>query len=169
MANWFCVQTRPNAEFRAVEDLRREELMVWLPHTYTRVTPKRWGYRPHYPRYCFVYTTDTRLWLAKHHKCSVVTLATNEHGDRLPAIIPNDVMQVLQAGFDASGLALTRTEAKRARFTAMERVRYREGHPYRDLLVRVIEDDGSDRVRVLLSIFGHLQKATVSAADLEAA
>jgi hypothetical protein len=51
----------------------------------------------------------------------------------------------------------------------MEQVRYREGHPYRDLLVRVIEDDGSDRVRVLLSIFGHLQKATVSAADLEAA
>lgn len=163
---WFCVTTRPNCEFRAAEDLRREKLAVWFPHSYTWVTPHRRGYRPLYPRYLFLHTDSDRLWVAKRNRCSVVTFGDDPP---VPAIIPPDVMDVLRAGFDASGLALTKAQAKRSRFKAMEQVRYREGHPYRDLLVRVIEDDGKGMIRVLLTIFGHEQKATVSAAQLEAA
>jgi hypothetical protein len=78
-------------------------------------------------------------------------------------------MTVLMAGFDDTGLKLESERAKRARFQAAQQVRYPLDHPYHDLMVRVIEDDGGDIIRVMLTMFGRPHPAQVMAAELQAA
>lgn len=175
---WYAVTTRPNCEAKAALDLRRADVTVWFPRRnvgvikYTRGNAKRvWIEKPAFARYLFVKCPADRLWLARKAKCSVVSLDANDTPEAVPypTAIPDPIMAILMAGFDDTGLALAKVEARQARFKALQQVRYREGHPYRDLLVKVVEDDGTDFIRVLITIFGRENPANVAAEDLEAA
>jgi transcription antitermination factor NusG len=168
MTNWYAIQTRANAErttFNRLVEVRKEQRLqfeVWFPRQRVRVAGGQWDEKPAWPRYLFLSVPNALMWLA--YRCKFSWVRLGEH----PTPIPDEIMRVLMAGADDTGLLASKAEVKRARFQAMQRVRYIDG-PLRDALLRVIEDDGGDTIRVLMTIFGSERATTARAADLEAA
>jgi hypothetical protein len=123
---WYALVSRPSGERKAHDFLTREHAKTWLPFTRVRSLRNvkgrqvvRWTERPTYPRYLFINVAPQRLWLARKAQCSVVA-----YRDGTPTIIPDAVMQVVQAGHDPdTGLAAGKAEVKRARFKAWQQVR----------------------------------------------
>jgi hypothetical protein len=170
---WFAATSKPNGERTAYERLCEERVICWYPRHRTHVLRHRrdghskptrvWVEKPAYPRYLFLHVDTDRLWLAR--RCKVALVRFGEY----PEPIPHPIMDVLRAGSDDTGLLASKIEVARARFQAMQQVRYPEGHPYRDLMVRVIEDDGSDFIRVMLTIFNSTHETTIAADMVQAA
>jgi len=176
---WYAVTTRTGWEAKARADLCREHVITWLPRNKVRTVRKtksgpqiKWIEKPAYPRYLFVSLPSTQWWLVRKAKCRFVALDPVEDDDGfvtiMPTVIPNQIMKVLMAGFDDTGLAHSKAQVTRARFKAMQSVRFTDG-PLKDALLKVIEDDGSDSIRVLVKLFGSERTVTVRVAELEAA
>ena len=109
---WYVVQTRPHAENKASEHLRRQEFEVYLPRYLKR---RRHARRvdtitvPLFPSYLFVAIENvaTQRWLSIQSTIGVARLVRD--GDR-PAPVPQGVIEMLKGREDVNGhIELDRT------------------------------------------------------------
>jgi transcription antitermination factor NusG len=180
--SWYAVVSKHSREAKANSDLKKLGLKTFYPRNKVRTIRKyrgaavvKWLEKAHFPRYLFVRSTTRQLALVRRceHVSSIVSLDVVTLGDgeelTYPTVIPDSVMDVVMAGADPTGLMGSKTEVARARFKAMQTVKFNESSALQGVLGKVIEDDGTDRIRVLLKMLGkeHVQRVPVSA--LEAA
>lgn len=80
-----------------------------------------------------------------------------------PIAVPDQFMGALMACADVAGIVSTVDETRRARFKGGETVEFKPDASLAGLLARVVQDDGDDRVRVLIEILGGKRETTVPA------
>ena len=167
---WFAIVTKPNREAKANEELISFSLRTFFPRDRVRRIHKvrgspvvRWVERPHFSRYIFTQCAPTRLWLAKRCK-SVADIV--RFGDEA-AVIPDEIMRVLMAGADLTGLMGSKDEVARKRFQAAQQVKFTQG-AFRGMFATVALDDGAELIRVVMTILGAPREIKVAAEDLVA-
>ena len=169
---WYAATTKPNGERTAYNRLCQKNVTAWYPRHRTHELRQRrnghskpqrvWIERPAYPRYLFICAPASQLWLARHCKISPVRFG------EYPEPIPDPIMQVLMAGSDDTGLLATKAEVTRARYHALQSVRFTDG-VLKSQLAKVINDDGDETILVLLKMLGSERAMRVRADHLEAA
>lgn len=101
---WYVVQTLPNGEARAAENLLRQGFGVYLPRYLKRRRHARKVdvvARPLFPRYLFVaIDLDAQRWRAVQSTIGVARLVCN--GD-VPAQVPDIVLRAMRGREDARG------------------------------------------------------------------
>jgi transcriptional antiterminator RfaH len=104
-SRWYVAQTRPHAENKASEHLRRQGFEIYLPRY---MKQRRHARRidtimaPLFPSYIFVAVDmTTQRWLSIQSTVGVARLVRD--GDR-PAPVPLRVIETLMAHEDANGL-----------------------------------------------------------------
>jgi transcriptional antiterminator RfaH len=163
---WYVVQTRPHAENKASEHLRRQEFEVYLPRYLKR---RRHARRvdtitvPLFPNYLFVaIDVATQRWLSIQSTIGVARLVRD--GDR-PAPVPQGVIEMLKGREDANGhIQLDRTP----RFSPGDHVRIAEG-ALCDCLGLYEGMSGEARVAVLLDLLGRKVRVFLRTDVIEAA
>lgn len=172
MRNWYAVYTKPTQEQKACDSLRAFGFEIFYPRLKVRKIRKRqgkpitlWVIRPYFPRYLFVNTTKQQLSLVRRCRFVSAIVAFGEHPTAIPAL----VMDVLKAGADEDGLMGSKDQVARARFKAMQSIKFNENSPLRDTLAKVSQDDGGDTIRVLLNLLGSEREIIVPANIVEAA
>jgi transcription antitermination factor NusG len=167
---WFAIRTKPQKERITARDLDRRAIEVFYPHVRVRrnrkkrgVTIVEWVERPYYPRYLFANTCRDNIRII-NGMASVTRVVS--FGDEEPIPIPDALMALLAAGARKGGLMGARDEVARKRFQAAESVRFDPGSPLARLVGKVVEDDGSLDVKVLLQIMGSEREVTAPATAL---
>jgi transcriptional antiterminator RfaH len=163
--SWYAVQSRPNAENKAVAHLLRQGFTTYLPRYLKR---RRHARRvdivpaPLFPRYFFVAIDLTaQRWRSIYSTIGVSQLICN--GD-MPAAVSGEVVTTLKAREDAAG------------FIRLEPRPFRPGDKIR-ILEGVFADcfglyDGMpdrDRVTILLDLLGRKVRVVVDAEAVAAA
>ncbi len=104
MNRWFVAHTRPQAEQRAVFNLRRQGFKAYLPRYRKQRRHARrvdWILAPLFPRYVFIAMDPARAqWRSINGTFGVHYLVC--HGDR-PATLPDGVVQEIMTREDADG------------------------------------------------------------------
>lgn len=166
MKRWFVVHTRPNAETRALDNLRRQGFETFLPrHKRRRAHARRVDVveRPLFPRYLFVaFDLVGAPWRSILGTFGVSDLI--RRGD-VPTPVPEGVVEALRAGVDAA--AFDELEPA-ARMRAGDAVRVLAG-PFADLIGRFQALADTDRVVVLFDLLGREVRATLSTRAVAAA
>ena len=147
MRAWYCVQTNPHEEGRALAHISNTGLRAWLPEI--NITKRRHGrpvrlVEPVFPSYLFVVMDPTLPpeWHAVRWGRGVRDIVGDGTG---PLAVPDSVMEVLHARFGAR-----MTEA--SPFTPGVRVRIVDG-PMVDLEGLIVEaPTPRSRVRVLMQL-----------------
>jgi len=167
---WFAIFTKPTQERAAARDLGRIAVKAFYPHVKVRrnrkkrgVTIVEWVERPYYPRYVFANTCLGNIW-GINEMASVITVVSF---NGTPIAIPDPVMALLAAGANEKGLMGARDEVTRKRFEAAETVRFDPGSPLACLVGRIVEDDGSRDVKVLLTMMGSEREVKAPATALQ--
>lgn len=169
--SWFAVMTHPKREIASAQELRALGLGAFYPWTKVRRNRRRgrqviteWIGEPYYPRYCFA---DCHL--DDVHKVNAIRYVSRvvQFGEK-PSIIPDAVMQVIMAGARSDGLMGSKDEVARARFQAAEKVKFVHGSPMAGVIAKIIADDGSRDVQVLvMNVMGADREMRVPATSLE--
>src|ERR1700743_1219444 len=101
---WYVVQTQPNSEAKATQNLIRQGYEVYLPRYLKRRQHARkvdFAAKPLFPRYLFVAVDmATQRWRSIHSTFGVARLVTN--GDA-PAMVPTGVIGAIKAREDGEG------------------------------------------------------------------
>src|SRR5215203_1827427 len=163
---WYVAQTRPHAENKASEHLRRQGFEVYLPRY---LKQRRHARRvetitaPLFPNYLFVaIDIETQRWLSIQSTIGVVRLVCD--GDR-PAPVPQHVIETLKGREDAKGLIQLN---RRARFSPGDSVRVLQGALY-DCLGLYEGMSGEARVAILLELLGRKVRVILGPEAIEAA
>ena len=103
-ARWYVVQTRPHAEVKAQEHLRRQGFTTYLPQfiklrRHARKTER--VCRPLFPRYMFVLIDTTRQ--SCHSIRSTVGVSSLVGGETGPVAVQEGVIDALRAREDTDG------------------------------------------------------------------
>lgn len=103
-ARWYVVQTQPNSELKAAQNLINQGYGIYLPRYIKRRRHARkvdFTAKPLFPRYMFV-TIDkaSQRWRSIQSTFGVSRLVRN--GDE-PAVVPDGVVWALKAREDAKG------------------------------------------------------------------
>lgn len=164
-AHWYVVQTRPHAEIKAQEHLRRQGFTTYLPQfiksrRHARKT-ERVG-RPLFPRYMFVLIDSTQQsW---HSIRSTVGVSSLVGGEKGPIAVRDGVIDALRAREDTNGY-----------------VRQNSPPLLQGAAVRVIDGvfaaclglfecmSDKDRVAVLLDLLGRRVRVILEAESITAA
>jgi transcription antitermination factor NusG len=178
---WYAILTKPGREAAANTALRRKRLTTFFPRDKVRQIYKRrglpitrWVEKPHFSRYPFVRSTLAGLApaYATKHVSKVLSYVMQSDDDdevtRWPLQIPDQVMNVLLAGADSTGLMLPKEVAKARRFQAAQLVTHITG-PLAGVLARVVVDDGKEHIDLLMNILGRETRVTARADQLVAA
>jgi transcriptional antiterminator RfaH len=165
-AQWYVVQTQPNAERRAVAHLDRQGFQTYLPRYRKR---RRHARRletviaPLFPRYLFVAVDlSTQRWRSIQSTIGVSRLVCN--GDR-PAAVPPQVIADISAQEDDAGLVRIDT---RPRFVRGDKVRILYGAFQASLgIFEGMADE--ERVSILLDLLGRKVRVRLDAEGVAAA
>ncbi len=166
MMRWYAVHTRPAAEAKAAEHLRRQGYEAYLPRHRRFVRHARRhiaALRPLFPRYLFVAIDRERM--AWRPVLSTVGVAGMVTGGGEPMPVPHGVVALLQER-ERAGAFDDLSPARRIR--PGERVRLREG-PFAELVGRLADAPDDERVVVLLEFLGRTVRCEFAAAAIEAA
>jgi transcriptional antiterminator RfaH len=157
--NWYVVQTKPNAEMRACENLERQGYEIYFPRILKQRRHARrttMVKRPLFPRYFFVHLdTLKERWYPILSTFGVSTLI--RHGAD-PAAVPEGIVEELQRREAEGTLGAAPGVENLPPGTPIE---VREG-PFADLCGEFIRLSEKDRVLVLLDLLGRKVKATVA-------
>jgi transcriptional antiterminator RfaH len=163
---WYVVQSQPNAERKAIAHLERQGFSTYLPQYLKRrrharkveIVPA-----PLFPRYLFVaIDLAAQRWRSIFSTVGVSRLVCN--GD-MPTPIPNHVLEMLRAREDAGGYV--RLEHC-PNFNAGDRIRVLDG-AFADCLGLYEGMRDSERVAILLDLFGRKVRVTVDVESVAAA
>ena len=163
---WYVVQTRPNAESKAVAHLGRQDFVTYLPRYLKR---RRHARRvevvtaPLFPRYLFVeIDMAIQRWRSIYSTIGVSRLVCT--GD-VPTPVPGHVVAMLKDREDAAGFIQLE---RRPQFRVGDEIRVCEGI----LSDRLGLYDGMpdrDRVAVLLDLLGRKVRVLLDAEAVTAA
>lgn len=151
MSDWFVVYTLPNAEARALVNLRRQGYDAYLPQYRRRLSHARRVEvveRPLFPRYLFVALDLLRArWRPILSTFGVADLV--RHGDT-PRKLPDGVVEEIRKGetarrFDAVDHLANAKPGAAVRILA---------GPFADLIGKLQQAADSERVTLLLDLLG---------------
>jgi len=159
MDYWYGVFCKPRQEAVAEENLQRQGFYVYLPRIRTRHRRRgQWvsAVEALFPRYLFIRIDPLRRSTATVHSTrGVVSLV---RFGREPAVIPDAVMDaILQREDSASGLH----QNDQPLFCVGDPVKLVEG-PLASMEGIFAQEDGEQRVTVLLELLGKTNKISVS-------
>ncbi len=166
MISWFAVQTRPQAESKAVANLLRQGYEAYLPRCRVRVSHARRReivLRPLFPRYLFA-GLDRALMPWRPIRSTFGVAGLVQSGDE-PVAVPQSVIDTLQER-EAAG-AFDRLSLQQS-FRPGDMVRVTEG-AFEDMVGRLIEMRDHDRVIVLLDLLGRTLRTQFDAGVLASA
>lgn len=166
MRHWHVVQTQPNAEARALANLRRQGYEAYLPRF------RKWRRHarkaqvvaaPLFPRYLFVRLDAAReRWRAVLSTFGVSTLICR---GGMPAPVPEGIVEAIMAREDSQEFVdLTRQAA----FKPGDAVRVVAG-PFADCIAQFQGLSASERVVLLLDILGRKLRIEVGRDSVTAA
>ena len=163
---WYVAQTRPHAEVKSSQHLRRQGFATYLPRYLKQRRHARRTDRiaaPLFPGYVFVsIDVATQRWLSIDSTCGVTKLV--RAGDR-PAPVLQSIIDTLKCREDANGLVQLE---RRPQFSPGDKIRV-VGGAFCDCL-GLYEDMGSrERVAILLDLLGRKVRAFVDTDFIEAA
>ncbi len=155
---WYLVHTKPQQEYRAQENLKRQGYTTYLPVFRNRRRRKnRYIERtePLFPRYLFIQLSqETDNWAPIRSTIGVSALV--RFGTR-PAQVPNELVEVLVAREDENGIQ----DLPPPEFTKGDRVRIVEG-VMSGLEGIYMAKDSTERVTILLEIAGRHTRVSLS-------
>lgn len=158
---WFCVQTEPRAESRALEEIARQKFDAFLP--LEQLESGRLA--PLFPRYLFVsFDRDAEHWKPLWSTRGVKRIIST-HPDH-PAPLPVGAIESLIARADPFGIVVRRGPTAVASLHPGQRVRVMVG-PFADWEA-VVRMDRDGRVRVLLDLFGRSTETELRRSDVAA-
>ena len=166
MQHWYVVHSKPRQETLAVEHLERQGFEVWLPRAaVTRRLRGQWVERvePLFPRYLFLHAdvavTDISPVRSTRGCATVVRMAGR------PAVVPDAVVEWLQATADPESGLHRIGRSVRARLQAGEKVRVIEG-PFAGAEGLLEALKGEERAVVLLKVLAESARVTLPTAQL---
>lgn len=168
---WFAIVSKPHREAKAANELKNNRAIeTFYPKAKVRVILKTrsgtritWVEKSYYDGYLFARFSLDQLpkVLGASNVAGIVQFSD------MPTPIPDDLMKVIMAGFDDKGLV--KHDGGKARFKAMQRVRFTTNSPLGGLLARVVRDGGGETIEVLLNLLGANRTISAPAGTLEAA
>ena len=165
-SRWYVAQTRPHAEAKASEHLRRQGFEIYLPRF---MKQRRHARRvdtvavPLFPSYLFVSVDlSTQRWLSIQSTVGVARLVRD--GDR-PAPVPQNIIEALKSREDATGLI---TLERAPRFAPGDKVRV-VGGAFLDCLALYEGISGEARVAILLDLLGRKVRVKLNPDVIDAA
>jgi transcriptional antiterminator RfaH len=165
-SRWYVVQTKPNAENKAVAHLARQGFTTYLPRYLKRRSHARRVdvvAAPLFPRYLFVeIDLAVQRWRSIYSTVGVSRLVSNGEN---PAPVPDHVVDLIKSRQNVSGFIQL---DNRPNFRVGDKIRILEGAFY-DCLG--IYDGMSDtaRVGVLLDLLGRKVRVVLDAEAIAAA
>lgn len=163
---WYVVQSRPNAELKAVAHLNRQGFPTYLPRYLKR---RRHARRvevvtaPLFPRYLFVgIDMATQRWRSIYSTIGVSKLVCA--GD-VPVCVAEQVVAALKQREDCSGFIKLE---RRPQFRFGDKIRLLEG-VFADCLGLYEGMRDRDRVAILLDLLGRKVRVQVNVEDVAAA
>ncbi|KFN47917.1 hypothetical protein N790_07140 [Arenimonas malthae CC-JY-1] len=157
MQRWYCVHTKPRAEAQALEHLRRQGFECLLPRlqrTLLRSGRRQTVVEALFPRYLFLRADAEATSLAPVRSTKGAVGLVRTAG--LPATVPDEFIERLQADANADGL-ITLPER---RLLPGERVAITDG-PLAGLQGIYTQAQGEQRALVLLEILGGVQSVAL--------
>lgn len=157
MQHWYCVHTKPRAEAQALEHLRRQGFECLLPclqRSALRNGRRQTVVEALFPRYLFLRADAEANSLAPVRSTKGAVGLVRTAG--LPATVPDDFIERLQADANADGL-ITLPER---RLLPGERVAITDG-PLAGLQGIYTQAQGEQRALVLLEILGGVQSVAL--------
>ena len=162
---WYVVHTQANSEAKAERNLACQGYEVYLPRFLKRRSHARKTERvasPLFPRYLFVrIDLKTQRWRSIHSTFGVSHLIGN---GLFPIAVPNQVLNVIRAREDESGLVVIDRTPK---FLLGEKVRVLAG-AFADNLGMFDGTRDRDRVAILLDLLGRQVRVSIDAELLAA-
>ena len=165
-SRWYVAQTRPHAENKASEHLRRQGFGVYLPRYQKQ---RRHARRietvavPLFPSYLFVAVDmSTQRWRAIQSTTGVARLVRD--GER-PAPAPPQVIDTLRANEDEDGFVRLKPQPQ---FTRGDPIRVISG-AFDECLGLYEGMSGKLRVAILLELLGRKVRVVLGAEVIEAA
>lgn len=160
---WLVAQLKPNGLRLAETHLARqgfETFAPWRLETSRRGRRIRSLRRPLFPGYLFVRAgAGAGHWRAVQGTRGVARLLLRDA--RNPAMVPAGFVEALRARCDGEGRLAAPPD-----LALDDRVRVIAG-PFAELVGRIEELDGPDRVGLLVSMMGREMRATLSAASVQ--
>jgi transcriptional antiterminator RfaH len=156
---WFAVYCKPRQELVARENLERQGYHTYLPRIQVRRHRRgKWidAVEVLFPRYIFIRVDPSRRSIAPVRSTLGVVGLVNFGGQ--PAIVADEVMEILMRHEDA-GPGLRRDD--RPQFSTGEPVRLVQG-PLAGMEGIFSQEDGEQRVMVLLDLLGKANRITVN-------
>jgi transcriptional antiterminator RfaH len=164
MKRWYAVNTQPNQEARADENLRRQGFCSWLPRfRRLRRHARRTEFvlSPLFPGYLFVrLDPETERWRSINGTFGVIRLLCN--GDT-PLAVPEGLVEEIMQRRDETGFVGVPSR----RLTFGKAVRIASG-PFANLEGLFQEMPERDRVVLLFNLLGRKVRASVPLAVLAA-
>jgi transcription antitermination factor NusG len=169
---WFAIMAHPRREQDASREVKSLGLVTFYPWIRVRKNRRQgkqvvtqWLAEPYYPRYLFA-----DCLLDDVHRVNDIRYVSRvvSFGGK-PASIPAPVMSVIMAGANSEGLMGSKDQVSRARFEAAEKVSFVSESPLRDVIARILKDDGGTDVQVLVMMMGSEREMTVPASSLKQA
>lgn len=159
---WYLIYSKPRMEKQAEENLRRQGFETYLPMVKSR---RRRNSRyttvieAFFPRYLFIHLdTQTDNWAPIRSTLGVTRMV--QFGG-VPAIVPNELVDLLKANEDEAGLQmLDNKEIKKG-----DKVKIIDG-PFAGYQGIYHKKKSADRVSILLDIVGKQSEVTISEHDL---
>lgn len=162
-ARWYLVHCKPRQEAVAALNLTRQGYVVYYPRVRER---RRRNARqflviaPMFPRYLFVnLDSETRSWSPIRSTLGVVSLV--RFGET-PALVPEDLVEMLRAREDADGIQPLSTQE----YQRGTKVRITDGQ-FAGYEAVYFARTGRDRVVVLLDVLGRHTRMSVSLGAIE--
>ncbi len=163
--HWYCVQTKPRSEIRALEHLERQQFECLLPRIRRPARASRTHrlssvIEPLFPRYLFVHADPSRQSLAPiRSTCGVIGLVRFANQ---PARVPDQIIERLCLDGGPDGVI----EPAPITFRPGDAVRIIEG-PFHGLSAIYTQPSGEQRALVLLTLLGSERRVQVPAAALQ--
>lgn len=161
-AEWYCIYTKPNAEYQLVTAFNRHHIETFLPTVTLKKAEKSRKRTPLFANYLFA-KIDFQVipfTLMRHLPGLRQILPTDEQ----PAAIPVELVDLIRQKVNECESTNVVTSQ---RFVTGEKVRITAG-PLRELLAVFDRDLAPDkRVQILLDVMGQITRAQINPTHLE--
>lgn len=159
---WFLVQTKPNAEALAFQNLENQEITAFLPlHKTTRRKTYKFQtiLRPLFPGYVFIsLELNDVLWQKVKNTRGVTRVV---RFGREPSQVPSKILNELFACCNSNGIF-----QREEKFVIGNKIQIKEG-PLAGIIGRIIDVDPKQRIKILFDFMGQRSKLTVDASALD--
>ena len=156
MSKWYLIHSKPKQEYRAFEQLENQSFDVFLPKTQTfklKKSKQETVIEPLFPRYFFIRLDETSS--AWHKIRSTRGVSGLVRFSEFPAEVPEMLIKHLKEQANSEGV-IDKTGEIQSIFKAGDLVTITDGS-FIGLEAVIKEQDGDQRVKILISMLGQQQ------------